>query len=276
MIPIVLAPPRTGGSGSSQSSACVRPAAPVPNDSVRALAGAGRATPWRRGRRQPATPRTSPLPPRTRSSARPRPGRSQWPRSAGQSQALAGRRRRSYCHLRLRLRLVSPMRWRNASFALDKSVARTAATAHSKERKFLPTSAVPSWPGRRRSGDCGWLRARDPGSSSSRSRAEPVTRPWRSRRWHLVGSVPRPSRGSPCWGDRVPFCATCWTFGATPRLGLGVPAARPSLLRQLRGLAENCACEPWNGCFDLAGRHGPGFNLSSFHRKDNHAPRQPV
>ena len=276
MIPIVLAPPRTGGSGSSQSSACVRPAAPVPNDSVRALAGAGRATPLATGEapaRYPAdesfattnaivgSATTGAISMATERWSEPGVSRPTPSQLLPPAAALA-------------VGLADAMAQRE--LALDKSVARTAATAHSKERKFLPTSAVPSWPGRRRSGDCGWLRARDPGSSSSRSRAEPVTRPWRSRRWHLVGSVPRPSRGSPCWGDRVPFCATCWTFGATPRLGLGVPAARPSLLRQLSGLAENCACEPWNGCFDLAGRHGPGFKLSSFHRKDNHAPRQPV
>ena len=41
-------PHRTAGSGRPQSSACVRPAAPVPNDSFSALAVAGRATPWRR------------------------------------------------------------------------------------------------------------------------------------------------------------------------------------------------------------------------------------
>jgi len=49
-----------------------------------------------------------------------------------------------------------------------------------------------------------------------------------------------------------------------------------SATRQLPGLAENCACERCDGCFDLTRGRGPDFKVQSFDGEDDHPAGQPV
>ena len=152
--------------------------------------------------------------------------------------------------------------------------ARPTAPELRPQRSRSP-SAVLSWPAWRRPTNPRRHGVLDRGSSSSRPRG---LKPRRGEvaAGRSLGRMPRPSYGSPpveiacLLPDMLEFSAT------TPRFGLGVPAARRSALRQLPGLAENCACERGNGCFDLAGGRGPGFKVPSFDGEDNHAPGQSV